>query len=68
MVPSSVNVSCDSLFTVNYIKLSNVVPCLGDGVGGQGQGPCAVRSYVEGVYNEVQCIMGYGHMGTSPCR
>ena len=34
MVPSSVNVSCDSLFTVNYIKLSNVVPCLGGGGGG----------------------------------
>ena len=36
MVPSSVNVSCDSLFTVNYIKLSNVVPCLGGGGGGGG--------------------------------
>ena len=38
---------------------SHVCCCLGGG--GRGW------SDVQGFYIEVQCIMGYGHMGTSPC-
>ena len=38
---------------------SHVCCCLGRG--GRGW------SDVQGFYIEVQCIMGYGHMGTSPC-
>ena len=34
--------------------------CCWSGGGGGG-------SDVQGLYIEVQCIMGYGHMGTSPC-